>query len=126
MKTAEQNQSVQANGSAIDDLDTTAAATTPDSDDSVVITLKKPILRGKTRITEVVVRKPSVLALAGVVMSDLARMQTDEVIRVLPRTTVPSLVRNEVVQLDPADFFAMAGVLSNFFVSDQLPGLAEA
>ena len=126
MKTAVQTTTDSAEENAADASQATEGSQKPTDDESFSITLKKPIMRGMTKITAVVVRKPSVLALGGVVMADLVRMHTDEVVRVLPRTTEPPLVRNEVIQLDPADFFAMAGVLSSFFVSDQLPGLAEA
>lgn len=93
--------------------------------DTITIPLKNPIKRGDQEITSVKIRKPGVIALGGVVLGDLVRMQTDEVLRVLPRITEPVLQRHELNQLDPADLMDMAGEISNFFISDRVRKQAE-
>ena len=93
--------------------------------DTITITLTKPIKRGEQEITSVQIRNPGVIALGGVVLGDLLRMHTDEVLRVLPRITEPALQRHELNQLDPADLMDMAGELSNFFISDRMRNQAE-
>lgn len=92
MNTAVQNTNDSAEENAANTALAADGSQKPTDDESVSITLKKPITRGKTKITAVVVRKPGVLALGGVVLADLVRMHTDEVVRVLPRTTEPPLV----------------------------------
>lgn len=67
------------------------------------ITLDQPIVRGTSTITTLTIRKPSAGELRGIKLMDLANMDVSALVAVLPRITMPSILRQEVEQMDPAD-----------------------
>ncbi|WAC70791.1 phage tail assembly protein [Roseateles sp. SL47] len=78
------------------------------------ITLDQPIQRGDQTITTVELRKPRAGELRGVSLFDLVRMDVSAAQTVLPRITIPTLTRQEVDGLDPADLFQLAAEVSAF------------
>ncbi|MGL9724675.1 phage tail assembly protein [Sodalis sp. (in: enterobacteria)] len=80
------------------------------------VTLDVPVMRGKTCITEVSIRKPTAGDLRGARLQPLLETDVDALIRVLPRVTVPTLTPEEVLNLDPADLYQLAAILTLFFV----------
>jgi hypothetical protein len=86
------------------------------------ITLNAPLARdGEPPITEIVVMKPSVGALRGLQLAMLQMQDVNALAKLLPRITQPPLTTEDVFALDPADFAAVANVVSLFFMTqDQL------
>lgn len=81
------------------------------------ITLDTPVVRGETTIAKVQVRKPLSGELMGVTLSGLLQLDVREVIVVLPRVTVPTLLKHEVEKLDPADLVKLAAEVAGFLMS---------
>lgn len=86
-------------------------ATTPST-----ITLDVPIQRGSTTITEITLRKPNAGELRGLSLQRLHQADADELLKLLPRITVPSLTPHECAQLDPADLSEAGGVVISFLL----------
>lgn len=80
------------------------------------VTLDSPIVRGTTTITEVVVRKPNSGALRGARLQALMDMDVDSMMLVLPRVTMPSLTKAEVVMLEPGDLLQLSLELVSFLL----------
>lgn len=69
-----------------------------------IVTLKTPILRGETEISEITLRKPNVLALKGLKLLDLMQSDVNSVSLLLPKITMPMLTKADIEKLDIADF----------------------
>ncbi|MDR3398728.1 MAG: phage tail assembly protein [Pandoraea sp.] len=80
------------------------------------ITLDTPIQSGRNEITEFQIRKPGSGELRGVNLSDLAQMNVDTLIKVLPRITAPALAEHEVASMDPADLLQCGLAVSGFLL----------
>ncbi|MBY5940396.1 phage tail assembly protein [Halomonas sp. DP5N14-9] len=80
------------------------------------VELDTPIMRGKTTVNEIQVRKPKSGALRGVSLTDLLQMQVAALTTVLPRITEPALTEAEVRDLDPADLVQLGGTVAGFLV----------
>jgi hypothetical protein len=80
------------------------------------ITLDTPIQRGNTTITEIVLRKPNAGELRGLSLQRLHAADADELLKLLPRITSPSLTPPECAQLDPADLSEAGGVVISFLL----------
>lgn len=81
---------------------------------NVVVQLQTPIVRKGETITTLHIMRPRVGDLRGVLLAELANMKTEAVMLVLPRITVPTLIKAEIEDLDPADFTACAVEVSSF------------
>lgn len=75
------------------------------------ITLKQPITRGETQITEIQVRKPNVPALKGLKLLDLMQSDVNALSTLLPRITQPMLTKADIDRLDVADFTKLTGAV---------------
>lgn len=80
------------------------------------ITLDTPIQRGTTTIAEIVLRKPNAGELRGLSLQRLHAADADELLKLLPRITSPSLTPPECAQLDPADLSEAGGVVISFLL----------
>jgi hypothetical protein len=80
------------------------------------VTLDEPIVRGKTLITEIQLRKPKSGALRGVSLIELGNMDVVALQRVLPRITTPTLTAQDVANLDPADLVSLGAEVAYFLV----------
>ncbi len=80
------------------------------------ITLDTPIQRGATTIAEIVLRKPNAGELRGLSLQRLHAADADELLKLLPRITSPSLTPHECAQLDPADLSEAGGVVISFLL----------
>lgn len=80
------------------------------------VTLDTPIVRGKEEIKEITLRKPNVGELRGLSMVDLLNMDINAVSTLLPRIGTPVISKEEVKQLDPADFVQLAGEVAGFMI----------
>ncbi|WP_437887769.1 phage tail assembly protein [Phytobacter sp. V91] len=72
------------------------------------VELDTPILRGKTTITSIVVRKPQSGALRGTRLQALMDMDVNAMMVVLPRVTTPALTQQEINEMDPADLLSLS------------------
>lgn len=81
------------------------------------VALSTPIFRGKTEIKEVLVTKPDTGALRGVRLGALLEMDVTAIATVLPRVTTPTLIKEEIDRLDPADFLELGIKVIGFFTS---------
>lgn len=84
---------------------------------SDAVILDEPVTRGDTTISSVQVRKPQSGELRGATLAGLLQLDVTELIRVLPRITVPTLLQHEVEKLDPADLVNLGSEVVSFFVS---------
>lgn len=94
--------------------DNTAAATPPSVPNT--ITLDTPIQRGGTTIAEVTLRKPNAGELRGLSLQRLHAADADELLKLLPRISTPSLTPPECAQLDPADLSEAGGIVISFLL----------
>ena len=86
--------------------------------------VETPIKRGETEITSLDLRKPNSGALRGVSLRGLLDFQTDDIIKVLPRISEPTLTDHEAARLDPADLLQAGSVIAGFLLPKR--ALAEA
>lgn len=82
------------------------------------VKLDTPIMRGKTEITEIVLRKPQSGALRGTRLQAIMDMDVGAMMTVIPRISTPTLTAQEMAELDPADLTAMAVEVVTFFVAE--------
>ena len=91
------------------------------------VELDTPILRGKTEITSVTVRKPQSGALRGTRLQALLDMDVNALITVLPRITTPALTTAEINEMDPADLVSLSVEVVTFLLKKSvLSDLAPA
>lgn len=93
------------------------------------VKLDTPIKRGEEgeEIREVSLRKPNAGELRGLTMADLARLDVNAMITLLPRITVPNLSVAEVRQLQTEDFFALTTEVGSFLLTKaDMAGYPEA
>lgn len=82
--------------------------------DSHTIDLDEPIMMGETKITQLVIRKPNVRALQGVKIADLLQGDVSAICTVLPKVSSPTLTKQQIEQLEPADLAQIGGVMMTF------------
>ncbi|AMG59819.1 MULTISPECIES: phage tail assembly protein [Pantoea] len=80
------------------------------------VELDTPILRGKTEITSVTVRKPQSGALRGTRLQALMDMDVNAMMVVLPRVTSPALTAQEINEMDPADLLSLSVEVVSFLL----------
>ncbi|WP_313654786.1 phage tail assembly protein [Pantoea sp.] len=91
------------------------------------VELDTPILRGKTEITSVTVRKPQSGALRGIRLQALLDMDVNALMTVLPRITTPALTTQEINEMDPADLVSLSVEVVTFLLKKSvLSDLATA
>lgn len=96
------------------------ATAVPAPSNTVTITLDTPITRpGGHTITTVELRKPLAGALKGVALTDLIACKYEAVATVLPRVTTPTLHKQDVEAMDPADLFKLGGEVVGFLLTKE-------
>lgn len=80
------------------------------------VELDTPILRGKTEITAITVRKPQSGALRGTRLQALMDMDVNAMMTVLPRVTNPALTAQEIAEMDPADLVSLSVEVVTFLL----------
>ena len=78
------------------------------------VTLKRPIKRGDTEITEVTFREPGAGELRGLDMFDVIRMNVTAHRTLVPR--ISNITANEFDQLAPKDLMAVQTEVVAFFM----------
>lgn len=84
----------------------------------VEVTFAKPIMRGEQEIASVKLREPKTGEMRGIAMVDLVQLDTDALIELLPRITMPPLTKPEVEDLPPSETFKMAREVADFLVPE--------
>lgn len=87
-----------------------------DKNTEKTVELDTPILRGKTEIKSIVVRKPQSGALRGTRLQALMDMDVNAMITVLPRVTTPALTTQEITEMDPADLVSLSVEVVTFLL----------
>ncbi|WP_024778242.1 phage tail assembly protein [Pseudomonas corrugata] len=87
----------------------------PPVDDNTV-TLDTPIIRGKTVIESITLRKPQSGELRGVQLVELLNMDVATLIKILPRISSPGITAPEAATMDPADLLACGSKISGFLL----------
>jgi hypothetical protein len=82
-----------------------------------LVVLDTPVKRGKSEITEVLVRKPQAGELRGVHLAELLQLDVGSLIKVIPRIT--PLTEPEAAGLDLADLLAIGGKVVGFLLQKQ-------
>ncbi|MGS3034967.1 phage tail assembly protein [Escherichia coli] len=91
------------------------------------VQLDTPIKRGKTEITEIVLRKPQSGALRGTRLQAIMDMDVGAMMIVIPRISTPTLTAQEMAELDPADLTALSVEVVTFLLKKSvLAGLPTA
>lgn len=88
---------------------TTTALTT-------TITLQEPIQRGETEITTIELRRPNAGEMRGCQLMTLLAGDTEQVMRVASRISIPALQQHELQQMSVTDFFQISQEVSTFLV----------
>jgi hypothetical protein len=86
------------------------------------ITLDAPLSRGETTIDTLTLRKPTAGELRGIALTDVLQMQTDALIRLIPRLSTPSLTEAEIRHMDPADLVQCGSEIAGFLLTKQARG----
>lgn len=106
--------------------DTAATAnddtTTATQADPNVVVLDAPIKRGATEILSIKFRRPSSGELRGLTLNALANLDVVALTNLIPRISSPTITRQEVEGMDPADLLQCGGVIGGFL----LPTRAKA
>lgn len=68
-------------------------------------------------IKEIEVMKPNVGALRGLQLAMVQMQDTNALLKLLPRITRPALLPDQIEQIDPADWAALANRVSLFFMT---------
>jgi len=89
--------------------------TPPPADDNTV-TLDTPIIRGKTVIDSITLRKPQSGELRGVQLVELLNMDVATLIKILPRISSPGITAPEAASMDPADLLACGSKIAGFLL----------
>ena len=85
-----------------------------ETENSNIVILDNPVMRGEQKIEQVTVTKPNAGTLRGVSLASLANSDVDALIKVLPRMTYPPLTEHEVMRLEASDLILFAGKVVGF------------
>lgn len=84
--------------------------------DENIVNLDTPIVRGKTYMSSLTLRKPCSGELRGVHLVDLLNLDVAALLKVLPRITSPSITVTEAAGMDPADLLACGNKVAHFLL----------
>lgn len=87
------------------------------TDDDVTIALDAPIILGggEQTIDRITVRKPHAGEMRGLSMFEIMRMDTDSIVKLLPRISTPQIHKIMADELDPADLANIGKCIAGFF-----------
>ncbi|MBT2339453.1 MULTISPECIES: phage tail assembly protein [Pseudomonas] len=97
-------------------MSTEAPLEAPAPMDDNTVPLDTPIIRGKTVIDSITLRKPQSGELRGVHLVDLLNMDVTTLIKILPRISSPGITAPEAAGMDPADLVACGSKISGFLL----------
>ncbi|WP_001095943.1 phage tail assembly protein [Acinetobacter baumannii] len=82
--------------------------------DVETIELDKPIKMGSIEIAKLDIRKPNIMALQGVKITDLMQGDVSAICTVIPRVSSPTLTKAQINQLEPSDLAQIGAALILF------------
>jgi len=80
------------------------------------VTLDEPIVRGNLTIKEVYVRKPKSGELRGLSLTSILNLDYTALEALLPRVTLPRLLKQDIAALDTADLMQLGGEVIGFLL----------
>ena len=83
------------------------------------VLLEQPIVRGDDKIEQLKFRRPNAGELRGLSMAALGQMQVDELRKLAPRISSPTITQEEFDGLDPADLMECCDRIMDFLLSKQ-------
>lgn len=83
------------------------------------VELEQPIKRGDTELASLRFRRPQAGELRGLSMASLAQMQVDELRKLAPRISEPTITAEEFDGLHPADLMECCDRIMDFLLSKQ-------
>ncbi|GKS93223.1 phage tail assembly protein [Acidovorax sp. SUPP2825] len=83
---------------------------------SAEVPMQTPIKRKGETITTLQIMRPRTGDLRGLLLADVVNMKTDAIATLLPRITVPTLIKSEVDEMDPADLVSCGVEVVSFLV----------
>lgn len=94
--------------------------------ENTLIKLEKPLKRGDNEVSEITLHKPNAGALRGVSLRECIDMNTDAIVRVIPRISDPKITEQEMQRdIEPSDLLQMGAALANFLLPPSLIAEAE-
>lgn len=90
----------------------TAAA----SKDLHTVTLDTPVMRGETEVRTITLRRPKAGELRGLSIADIARLEVDAMLKLLPRITTPVLNKAELEAMPSEDLTALSNEAGSFLL----------
>ncbi|MGW8202627.1 phage tail assembly protein [Sphingomonas bisphenolicum] len=80
------------------------------------VILDAPIVSGDVTISEVKVRKPQAGELRGLSLSALLNLDYAALENLLPRITIPTLTKAQIIAMDPSDFTQLGSEVMDFLL----------
>lgn len=90
------------------------------------VTLEEPIVRGRTTITEITLRKPKGGELRNLNLQDILQTDVTAMLKLIPRISNPPLTQDEADDLEAPDLATLAGTIRGFFMTKTEERLLEA
>ena len=81
------------------------------------IELDEELTIGDQKITSLQIRRPKSGELRGLSLASLGQMNVDELLKLLPRITMPTLPAPIAADLSTADLMAIAEVVTDFLLT---------
>ncbi|MDA8444774.1 phage tail assembly protein [Paracidovorax valerianellae] len=83
---------------------------------TVDVPMQTPIKRKGETITTLQIMRPRTGDLRGLLLAEVVNMKADAIATLLPRITVPTLIKAEVDEMDPADLVSCGVEVVSFLV----------
>lgn len=80
------------------------------------VTLDAPIVTGDVTIDQVKIRKPQAGELRGLSLSALLNLDYAALENLLPRITIPTLTKAQIMAMDPSDFTQLGSEVMDFLL----------
>ncbi|PBN41507.1 phage tail assembly protein [Sphingobium sp. D43FB] len=80
------------------------------------VTLDAPIISGDVTIDQVKIRKPQAGELRGLSLSALLNLDYAALENLLPRITIPTLTKAQIMAMDPSDFTQLGSEVMDFLL----------
>lgn len=88
----------------------------PTGPQMATVTLDAPIVTGDITIDQVKIRKPQAGELRGLSLSALLNLDYAALENLLPRITIPTLNKAQIMAMDPSDFTQLGSEVMDFLL----------
>lgn len=88
----------------------------PTGPQMATVTLDAPIVTGDVTIDQVKIRKPQAGELRGLSLSALLNLDYAALENLLPRITIPTLNKAQIMAMDPSDFTQLGSEVMDFLL----------